>query len=365
MDNLCHTLTGAAFGEAGLKRRTRYGTATLTIASNLPDLDVFVFLTDTAGFAFRRGWTHGLLAQAVLPVAFAALMWGIGRAASRNRVRDADDPRPPVHFGWLLALSYIGVLSHVFLDYLNNYGIRLLAPFDWTWFYGDSVFILDLFLWTFLGVGVWMARRQRKPELARGALVFSACYIVATLLATRASREIVTDAWRQLRGREPVRVMVGPVPITPFTRVAIIDAGARYETGTFRWWDRSVIFDPTSIPKNDAAPEVARAREQSPRVREFLVWARFPAWTITPTPRGAEVTVFDLRFMSRPVNGATFQASTIVPYEGGEGEPAGGAIEASPGSSGPADPPRLLPRSRPPATSPSRSGSGDPQTADR
>jgi inner membrane protein len=270
-----------------------------------------------------------------------------------------------VHFGWLLALAYTGVLSHVFLDYLNNYGIRLLAPFDWTWFYGDSVFIIDLFLWMFLGVGVWMARRQGRREFARGALVFSACYIVVTLVATRASREIVTDAWRQLRGREPVRVMVGPVPITPFTRVAIIDAGAHYETGTFRWWDRSVIFDPRPIPKNETAPEVARAREQSQRVREFLVWARFPAWTITPTPRGADVTVFDLRFMSRPVNGATFQASTIVPYEGGGGEPAAGAIEASPGSSGPADPPRSFQVSPPPTTSPSRSESADPRTADR
>ena len=37
MDNLCHTLVGAALGEAGLKRRTRFGSATLMIASNLPD----------------------------------------------------------------------------------------------------------------------------------------------------------------------------------------------------------------------------------------------------------------------------------------------------------------------------------------
>ena len=35
------------------------------------------------------------------------------------------------HAGWTLLLSYIGVYSHVFLDYLNNYGVRLLTPFDW------------------------------------------------------------------------------------------------------------------------------------------------------------------------------------------------------------------------------------------
>ena len=55
MDNVCHTLVGAAFGEAGLKRRTRFGGATLMIAANLPDLDVLVFTTDVPSVAFRRG----------------------------------------------------------------------------------------------------------------------------------------------------------------------------------------------------------------------------------------------------------------------------------------------------------------------
>src|SRR5918993_969954 len=79
LDNLCHTLVGAALGEAGLKRRTRFGNATLMIAANLPDLDVLVFFTDTAAISFRRGWTHGLLAQALLPVALAVVVWLAGK----------------------------------------------------------------------------------------------------------------------------------------------------------------------------------------------------------------------------------------------------------------------------------------------
>jgi inner membrane protein len=305
MDNLCHTLTGAACGEAGLKHRTRYGTATLMIASNLPDVDVLIFLTDSTGFAFRRGWTHGILAQAALPIVLAGLMWGVGRARRRE-----------VRFWWLLALSYVGVLSHVFLDYLNNYGIRLLAPFDWTWFYGDAVFIADWVLWTVLGTGIWLARRRRAPVFARGALLVSGCYIAVALISTAIARGIVADAWRELRGREPIRLMVGPVPVTPFTRVVIVDDGDHYEVGTFRWWGRSVVFEPMALPKNDTAPAVARAREQSAAVREFLVWARFPAWTLAAVPAGTQVTVFDLRFMSRAVSGAIFGASTVVESPG-------------------------------------------------
>ena len=47
MDNLCHTLVGAALAEAGLKRRSPYGTATLLISANLPDVDALVFFTNT------------------------------------------------------------------------------------------------------------------------------------------------------------------------------------------------------------------------------------------------------------------------------------------------------------------------------
>ena len=85
MDNLCHTLVGAAIGEAGLKSRTRFGNPALMIASNLPDIDVLVFATGTPAVSFRSGWTHGVLAQALLPLAFVAclLLWDRWRPSTR------------------------------------------------------------------------------------------------------------------------------------------------------------------------------------------------------------------------------------------------------------------------------------------
>ena len=73
MDPICHTLVGAALAEAGLKHRTRYATATLLIGANLPDVDVlsYAFGGGLTALAFRRGWTHGVLALAVLPVVLA------------------------------------------------------------------------------------------------------------------------------------------------------------------------------------------------------------------------------------------------------------------------------------------------------
>src|SRR5258705_4392973 len=128
MDNLCHTLVGAAFGEAGLKRRTRFGSATLMIASNLPDIDVLAFATGTPSVALRRGWTHGILAQLCLPILLTAIILAVARRrpdAAQLMPRGASRD-PPIRARELLSLSYIGVTTHVLMDLLNNYGVRIL-----------------------------------------------------------------------------------------------------------------------------------------------------------------------------------------------------------------------------------------------
>ena len=76
MDNLTHTMVGATLGEAGLKKMTGLGMATLMIAANLPDLDVLV-IPFADQLPFRRGWTHGPLGLLVLP----PLLAGAVRAA--------------------------------------------------------------------------------------------------------------------------------------------------------------------------------------------------------------------------------------------------------------------------------------------
>jgi inner membrane protein len=307
LDNFCHTLVGAAIGEAGLKRRTRYGNATLMMAANLPDLDVISFLTDVNPISFRRGWTHGVLAQLALPVVFAGVMYAIGRLRPPR-----DSSGPPLHPGWLLLLSYIGVYSHVFLDFLNNYGVRVLSPVDWRWFYGDALFIADVWMWFVLGAGIWLARRQARTKPSVAALGFASCYIAIMLVSAQTARAVVSDTWREVRGVTPRALMVGPLPFTPFTRTVIVDAGDRYETGTFTWWPTAVTFDGATIPKNSGHPMVKQARD-APQIKDFLVWARFPFWTVTAEKGGTRVSVGDVRFMSQSIRRANFQASTLIP----------------------------------------------------
>jgi inner membrane protein len=288
VDNLCHTLAGAALGEAGLKRTTRFGSATLMIASNLPDVDVLVFATDMPSVAFRRGWTHGVLAQAVLPVLLALLVYSLSMIRRRGESRRA-------HLGGLLLLSYIGVISHVGLDLLNNYGVRLLMPFSGRWFYGDSVFIIDIWLWLTLGTGVWLAWSRDRVRPARLALVVAVVYIGALAVSARAARHIVVEQWQATRGSAPRALMVGPVPLNPFRRTVIVDAGDAYATGTFMF-PRRVTFGERRVPKNDEHPAVRAAVATEPRIQAVLSWARFPYYRVEPTAGGDVVSLRDLRF---------------------------------------------------------------------
>jgi inner membrane protein len=296
---------------AGLKHRTAYASGTLMIAANIPDVDVLSFVAmsfvDVSPVAFRRGWTHGLVGQALLPVAVTLLVLAGSRWRSAGRRRPATGP--PVRVGWLLALSYLALYSHLFLDYLNNYGVRLLAPLEWRWFYGDAVFIVDPWLWLVLGVGVWAARRKTLPHAAGIALGAAAGYVLVMLGSAAMSRAAVIRDFRAARGYEPSALMVGPVPVSPFSHQVILDVGAYYEIGTYRFWSPRLQLDPERIPKNEQLPEVAVARAASD-IRQFLVWSRFPYWQVRPTANGTEVTVRDARFRG---GDGTFMARVVVP----------------------------------------------------
>jgi inner membrane protein len=213
----------------------------------------------------------------------------------------------------LIVLSYAGVLSHVLLDFLNNYGVRLLMPFSGRWFYGDALFIIDPWLWLTLGAGVLLARRKigGRSSAARVSLVVAAVYVVAMLVSAQAARNVVQETWRAERGRDARALMVGPLPVTPLHKQVIVDAGDHYETGTFAWFPRRVTFDPDVVPKRDGLPSVLVARNSDQRMRGMLVWSRFPFFAVDPAPGGVRVTVRDMRFLFLGRGG--FAVAVFVP----------------------------------------------------
>lgn len=268
MDNLCHSLAGMALSRAGLNQRTALATGTLVIANNLPDLDVAVFATNTLAMSFRRGWTHGVLAQATLPLLLT------GAVMIYDKFRTRSSPEDVVRPGQVLLLSYIGVLLHVFMDVMNSYGVRLLMPFSGTWFYGDALYIVDPWLYVTLGLGWWLAKTHPRP--ARIAVVIAAVYVGLMLVSNGLARREVASGLVRAGRPADTRFMVTPVVVNPFRREVVIDMGDRYEKGDL-WFDPLPHFRPAGygMEKGLGRPEVGPAL-QRPRARAFLRWSRFP-----------------------------------------------------------------------------------------
>lgn len=303
MDNITHTLVGAALGEAGLRRRSGLAMATLMIAANLPDLDVLA-IPFGENLTFRRGWTHGPLGLLLLPPLVALAMAGFDRWQRRRGTRPPD--RPAVRPGQLLALAWMGALTHPFLDWLNSYGIRLLMPFSDTWFYGDALFIVDPWVWLALGAGVVLARRRtrragaepRRP--ARLALGAVATYVALMIAGSRSAERTARAAFEEATGERPERMMAGPAALSPLRRELIFDTGPAYRTGTLAWRLRAEVrLDPTPVSKGLGHPQVRRALRRE-EVRDFLYWSRFPFFTVEEGSDGSvQVEAGDLRFAGR------------------------------------------------------------------
>ncbi|MEZ4412952.1 MAG: metal-dependent hydrolase [Gemmatimonadales bacterium] len=298
MDNLCHTLVGAALAQSGLKKRSPLGTATLLIAANLPDVDVISLAWgSTAGLAFRRGWTHGVLALSLWPFLLAAVMVGFDRVGKQRGAR----------FWPLAGLAAIGVASHTLLDLLNTYGVRWLMPFSERWYYGDTLFIVDIWAWLVLATGVLVSmRRERQHRTdwrrpARGALAVATLYTTGMFVAGRLAASQVR--FELVAGGVPVRrVLASPIPVTPILRDVVVDEGDQYLVGSIRIGGNFVPGNhwPKRDPSSEESdPEVAQAAS-TPAAATFLWWARYPTYIVDRRGSMTVVHFIDLRYARSP-----------------------------------------------------------------
>ncbi|QDP20035.1 metal-dependent hydrolase [Sphingomonas xanthus] len=269
MDNLTHGLVGAMLGQMGLKRLSGRAMATLVIAGNIPDIDALTTLVGTESLALRRGITHGPIALAVLPVLLAALV------IAYDRWRPCKVPLRP---GPLIIAAYIGTLSHPALDWLNSYGIRLLEPFSSRWFAGDTLFIIDIWVWVALTLSFLAARRSEKRggderRIAWMGFAVVGLYIFANGLFTGHS-ERATTALLEQRGVQPALVVANPVPGIFWQRKMLWRDAQGFGQG------QSLLLHGIRLPGSRTPlgledPLLAAARER-PDVRAFLFWSRMP-----------------------------------------------------------------------------------------
>ncbi|MBV7266913.1 metal-dependent hydrolase [Erythrobacter ani] len=278
MDNLTHSLVGALLGQTGLKKKTGLGMPALIIGANLPDVDAacFFWLEGTEHLGFRRGITHGPPAMVLLPLILAGLLWGFDRWQAKRGKR--PEKRLPVHFGWLFALSLIGCLSHPVFDWFNVYGIRLLEPFSSRWFYGDTLFIIDVWLWAILIGSVWWSRRREKrggnwQRAAWIGIIIGSVYVAANGLITKIAEEATF-------ARTGLASIESPLVINSWERETII----RERRGAYRI-DGDLV--------GQCSLGFVKETELSSQADAFLLWSRAPFGV---RAKDGSVILYDARF---------------------------------------------------------------------
>ncbi len=297
MDNLTHTATGLFLSRAGLGRRVPYAPAILMLAANAPDIDVISLVGGPLAYLnWHRHITHGLAAlplMALLPVLVVRLF-------ARKTFR------------WLpaLGIALAGAASHLALDYTNVYGLRLFLPFWSDWYPGNLISVVDLWIWAafLIALAAPLLSRLVSSEIggrksatpgrawARLALVFLTLYAGGRMVLRE--RAVATLEARLYEGSPPVRAAAFPTPANPFRWRGLVETADFYALDDVNLLGN---FDPTQA-RLYYKPEAARALDaarRTPVFQEYLRFALYPLWRVTPAPEpedGVRVEAMDLRF---------------------------------------------------------------------
>lgn len=319
MEPVTHFLTGACLGRSGFNRKTAYATLAMTLAAEAPDLDTFWgFRGPVAELQHHRGITHTLIAAPAMALLTTAVVWGIHHMRRKEPVI-----APRWGLIWLFAM--IADLSHLLLDFTNNYGLRPFLPFNPHWYAWSIVYIFDP--WIFLAlvlalvmpVVLGLADREigarKRPFRGRGfavaALTFMALWWGVLNAEHLHALELVRSGSYT---REPLlRAAAEPDMGNPFAWRVVMETKDYDQTAEVHTLNDQVITDAyTDVIHKAPVTAAVAAAKQSYLGRVYLDWSKWPVIedhdtvrapgaSFAPQPGWHTVEFQDLRFGYAPL----------------------------------------------------------------
>lgn len=312
MEPITHLMTGACLSRAGLNRKTAYATLAMTLAAELPDLDMLWELRGpVAGFEHHRGITHTLVGAPVVALAVVGAIWLLHRRRKKKPVQ-------AVRWKVLYGCSLLAALSHLLLDFTNNYGIRPFFPFNPRWYSWDIVFIVEpvifaallaaLVVPALLGLADREIGARRIAFRGREWAIFALAAMLGVWVVRNAEHE---RALRIVEGgsftnARILKAAAEPYPANPFLWFAVVETPDYFQTGTVNTRSGEVRTT-DSIYYKPPATLATLAAKRSWLGHVYLDWAEFPLvedlGSATPpgvdgpvSPQTSSVRFRDLRY---------------------------------------------------------------------
>src|SRR6185437_13163314 len=294
MEPITHFLTGACIGRAGFNRKTACATLVATLAAEAADLDMlWAFRGPVASLQHHRGITHTFLgapfiAAAVTGIVGGLYLWRRRRHASLPEPRPGRNRTPQLHWGWLFLTALVAALSHILLDWTNNYGVRPFFPFNPRWYAGSFIFIGEPVWWALLLMALILpalfALADREMGARRTAFRGQgwAIFALAGMIAFGCWRWAEHAQARSMLQANPItdapvtRIGLEPYPVNPWHWHAILETPGYFQTAEVHTNTGEIDSDPQANilykPSDTAAIEAAK---QTWLGHVYLDWGRW------------------------------------------------------------------------------------------
>lgn len=288
VDNLAHGLMGAVIGYCGFRQRGgskagRTALWTCIAAAEFPDIDVVMgFFGRDVFFRFHRSFTHSAV---MLPIWAALIAWTFWELSGRR------------NFQLLWWAAVVGLASHLLLDWLTNYGTELFWPLSTARLALGWVFIVDVYVWAILLIGMVAAIWSQREWVARTTLGVVGAYF----LFCGISRAQALDNY-EAKGMTG-RTAAFPQPMDPLHWTMVRDDGT-----AVHWINRSredtfVSFhDDVLLPKAEATEAV----------QLFRWFAAFPVVEKIEENGQTVLRYRDLRFRSSMPGGRVVEGMFVI-----------------------------------------------------
>jgi inner membrane protein len=347
MEPITHLMTGACLARAGFNRKAAYATLAMTLAAEAPDLDVlWAAGGPVAAFQHHRGITHTLVGLPFDGLIVLGAVWLVHRWRVR-RAKRSGETKPltaaPVRWGLLYGFVMIALLSHLLLDWTNNYGLRPFFPFNPRWYAGSIVFIFEPVLFVMLlialiapalfGLVGGEVGARREVFRGRGWAIFALAAMVglwgwrevehdaAVRLASTASYGAIDsglaesadssggpDSAAQVLPAQVLRVTASPYPGNPYRWHTVVETPGYFQMATVDTLHSTVATDPEQDLFYKPPTTLATlAAKRSWLGEVYLDWSSWPVVTeigpvaVMGAPAGTAdwiaVRFMDLRFL--------------------------------------------------------------------